>query len=322
MLYSSYTTFLLFGIVSPLIWTWFFPHERKLLRDWLLHLWVVMRPILGWFFIILGILGVILPILQGIIFLVLGAALIGRRHPLVRWVRGRYKLLIRRMSRSQQPQIRWIGRKSRMALDKLNRQMRDFQQRGQERRFVRRRFRLALVPPTEVIDHLNHWRRRYDPAFQHHLPPHIVLIATSHSVQRREFDRAVRAVAHTFKPFFITLKTVLENNADQRIVAPVEHGANAIIQLRDALNPETYGLRVSQRPNWPCLTLAKLRSSRSLHDAWQTIATEWQPVTWEASELVVFEERWGYRWQPVRRYRFGVSSRSTGASLLTAEELT
>lgn len=41
---------------------------------------------LGWFFIFLGILGLFLPILQGILFLCIGAILLSRESPRMRWM--------------------------------------------------------------------------------------------------------------------------------------------------------------------------------------------------------------------------------------------
>ena len=47
---------------------------------------------LGWVFIILGILGLFLPILQGILFLAIGLIILSRRSP-------RIRLLVRRLAR-------------------------------------------------------------------------------------------------------------------------------------------------------------------------------------------------------------------------------
>lgn len=41
---------------------------------------------LGWFFILLGILGLFLPILQGVLFLCIGLILLSRRSVRVRWL--------------------------------------------------------------------------------------------------------------------------------------------------------------------------------------------------------------------------------------------
>jgi len=41
---------------------------------------------LGWFFILLGILGLFLPVLQGVLFLCIGLVLLSRRSKRVRWL--------------------------------------------------------------------------------------------------------------------------------------------------------------------------------------------------------------------------------------------
>lgn len=54
----------------------------------------LLRPVLGWMFIILGVLGLFLPILQGILFLVIGLMLLSSRyafaHALLEKARHRY----------------------------------------------------------------------------------------------------------------------------------------------------------------------------------------------------------------------------------------
>lgn len=72
--------------------------------------WPVLRQILGWCCIALGLLGLVLPILQGGIFLVLGVALVGRRNVLIRWAAVRYKQFVRRWAALDTPLIGWAGR--------------------------------------------------------------------------------------------------------------------------------------------------------------------------------------------------------------------
>lgn len=69
----------------------------------------------GWFLILLGLLGLVLPVLQGVLFLLLGAALLslvsssvyyGLRKLFARWPRGWRKLLALR-----QRVHRWLDRK-------------------------------------------------------------------------------------------------------------------------------------------------------------------------------------------------------------------
>lgn len=72
--------------------------------------WLVLRQIVGWLLIIIGILGMILPG-PGIPFLVLGVLLVGRRHHLIRrsWITLR--LHLRRLG--QRPGL--IGRAAQFA---------------------------------------------------------------------------------------------------------------------------------------------------------------------------------------------------------------
>lgn len=55
----------------------------------------LVRWISGWFVIVLGILGVFLPLLPALVLLPVGVALVGRRSTVVRWSRTRMKLLLR-----------------------------------------------------------------------------------------------------------------------------------------------------------------------------------------------------------------------------------
>jgi hypothetical protein len=65
--------------------------------------------IAGWSSIVLGVLGTIFPILPGLPFLFIGAHLIGRRDPRLRWARVHTKLVLRWMSRSRIPMLRHFG---------------------------------------------------------------------------------------------------------------------------------------------------------------------------------------------------------------------
>lgn len=56
----------------------------------------VFRTIAGWLLIVLGIVGLVLPILQGFLLLSAGVAVLGRRSLFVRWCRVRIRLLERR----------------------------------------------------------------------------------------------------------------------------------------------------------------------------------------------------------------------------------
>lgn len=53
--------------------------------------------VVGWGFVVLGILGLFLPVLQGILFLAIGGAILSRQSP---WFRGRAKTVRRRYPRA------------------------------------------------------------------------------------------------------------------------------------------------------------------------------------------------------------------------------
>ena len=76
-------------------------------------IWPVLRQVLGWFFIALGLLGLVLPVLQGVLFLVIGVALVGRRNWLIRRSALVIKRGLRRWARHERP---WLARSGRMAL--------------------------------------------------------------------------------------------------------------------------------------------------------------------------------------------------------------
>lgn len=98
-------------------------------------IWPIGRQILGWLCIVLGVLGLFLPFLQGILFLVIGIALVGRRNWLLRWIVVHLKLLLRAWASHPTPSFAFLGR---LAL------------RGQQRLSVQRR-RLAF-----------HWKARQE----------------------------------------------------------------------------------------------------------------------------------------------------------------
>ncbi|WP_129670887.1 hypothetical protein [Candidatus Chloroploca sp. Khr17] len=82
----------------------------------LYHAWLVLRQIVGWLLIIIGLLGMILPG-PGIPFFVLGVLLVGRRHHLIRrsWVLLR--LSLRRLG--QRPGL--LGRAAQFAYRHIQR---------------------------------------------------------------------------------------------------------------------------------------------------------------------------------------------------------
>ena len=81
-----------------------------LLRRAGLFLWLSIRVILGCAFILLGILGVILPILPGMSWLIIGTWLIGRRSRLLRRANVWGKRLLRRWAALDRPVAGAVGR--------------------------------------------------------------------------------------------------------------------------------------------------------------------------------------------------------------------
>jgi 2'-5' RNA ligase len=310
-------------LLLPIIWTVMRPMEHFVLMRTLWRIWPVVRPIIGWLCIALGILGIILPILQGIVFLVIGATLIGRRNPVVRWFRVRYKQLLRTWLHSPNQFLRWMGRRGQQALKAIHRQTRHLRQRLQLRAKRRRTFRIVLLAPTSVRKQLNHWRSRYDPAYRNNLPPHIVLVATSRSPQRPQFEQELAQLCGTMKPFDIALDQIVLCEHDHRIVSTVGAGRPAIRSLREQISKIAPAeLRFSQRQHWPCLTLGKIRHQRSLRSAYESVHREFTPQSWLATDLVLMEERFGYIWHEVRRFSFNqrLLARSKEASSLIVEE--
>ena len=103
--------------------------RRFVARTWRVF-WPVLRQVLGWAFIVLGLLGLVLPFLQGVLFLVIGIALVGRRNIVIRHSRVATKRLLRRWAAQPTP---IVGRSGRMAL----RGQREFSRRA---RHLHRRY--------------------------------------------------------------------------------------------------------------------------------------------------------------------------------------
>jgi len=88
------------------------------------RLWPVLRQVIGWICIGLGLLGLALPVLQGILLLAIGIALVGRRHWLIRWTSVQIKLLLRRWAALETPVIGPVGRLALRAQHEISRQRR------------------------------------------------------------------------------------------------------------------------------------------------------------------------------------------------------
>jgi len=96
----------------------------KKIMQGLCAIWRFLRPVLGWFCIGLGIIGLVLPVLQGGIFLAIGIMLVGRRHPVIRWWSVHIKLFLRRWAAHKNPLLRAVGRQTLSAQQNFSRQRR------------------------------------------------------------------------------------------------------------------------------------------------------------------------------------------------------
>jgi hypothetical protein len=107
--------------------------------------WPVARQVLGWFFIALGLLGMVLPVLQGVLFLVIGIALVGRRNIVIRHSRVALKRLLRRWAALPTPVIGRSGRVALRAQREFSRQARQLHRRYDA--WVARRFGRSPAAP-------------------------------------------------------------------------------------------------------------------------------------------------------------------------------
>jgi hypothetical protein len=121
---------------------WRYSFRRRLASAWRL-IWPVLRQVLGWIFILLGLLGLALPILQGVIFLVIGIALVGRRNRLIRWASVSFKLFLRRWAALPTPLIGPLGRMALRGQQEISRQRRRLHWWRVERRLKAQRRSLA-----------------------------------------------------------------------------------------------------------------------------------------------------------------------------------
>jgi hypothetical protein len=110
--------------------------------------WPVARQVLGWMFIVLGLLGLVLPLLQGVLFLVIGIALVGRRNIVIRHSRVAIRRFLRRWAAVQAPVIGPAGRLAHRAHRQSARQSRHLHHRYDA--WVRRHFRRAPASPPEA----------------------------------------------------------------------------------------------------------------------------------------------------------------------------
>jgi hypothetical protein len=109
-------------------------------------LWPIIRQVLGWMFILLGLIGLVLPVLQGVLFLVIGIALVGRRNWLIRRSRLVFKRFLRRWAAVRTPLIGPAGRLALRAQWKFAREG-----RHAHRRYTEWRHRRALPRHADSI---------------------------------------------------------------------------------------------------------------------------------------------------------------------------
>jgi hypothetical protein len=86
--------------------------------------WPILRQALGWFCILLGLIGLVLPVLQGVIFLVIGISLVGRRNIVLRWASVGFKRFLRSWAASPYPILAVPGRWALHGQHQLSRQRR------------------------------------------------------------------------------------------------------------------------------------------------------------------------------------------------------
>ena len=86
--------------------------------------WPIARSIIGWVCIIIGVLGVIMPVIPGMPLLIPGIALVGRRTWLIRWSAVQIKRLLRRYAPLHIPLVGPVGRWALRAQHEVSRQRR------------------------------------------------------------------------------------------------------------------------------------------------------------------------------------------------------
>ena len=134
--------------------------QRFLARTWRLF-WPIMRQVLGWLFILLGLIGMVLPILQGVLFLVIGIALVGRRNIVIRRSSIAIKRGLRRWAALPHPLVGPSGRAALRAQREFSRRSRHAHQRYHA--WAARRFRRpeAACPPILDAPHEGSRERMY-----------------------------------------------------------------------------------------------------------------------------------------------------------------
>ncbi|MFN8568132.1 MAG: hypothetical protein U0Z44_11585 [Kouleothrix sp.] len=97
--------------------------NMMLLAAWA-RIWPILRPTLGWCCIIIGVLGVLLPVIPGMPLLFPGIALVGRRTRVIRWWAVLITRQLRRWAALRLPLIGQAGRWALLAQHQVSRQRR------------------------------------------------------------------------------------------------------------------------------------------------------------------------------------------------------
>lgn len=76
------------------------------------HLVRIIKLVIGWAFVVLGVLGLFLPFLQGILFLAIGLAILATEqvwaHRLLTWLRHRFPRFARALDHARGKSERWF----------------------------------------------------------------------------------------------------------------------------------------------------------------------------------------------------------------------
>lgn len=94
------------------------------LRTVIFSLWLLLKPVLGWLLIVIGLIGMPMPIMNGVIFLLLGIALVGNRNWLIRWSRVQIKLLLAYWAALPTPVVGFVGRLAQRSAQQISKQYR------------------------------------------------------------------------------------------------------------------------------------------------------------------------------------------------------
>ena len=127
-------------------------------------------------------------------------------------------------------------------------------------------YRVVLLPPSPLATRVDEVRRRLDPAF-HRVPAHVPLIAPFDEESPRvfeQFDRASRRTA-----FELSLGAAAR--IDDRLVLPLETGADEVVELQQAL-AEALGAAASERA--PELLLGRSENAAELELAARSLAVD------------------------------------------------